>query len=90
MVTVNIFQLFYIDPHSARPDGHFGVLHDHISASIITWVPQNHQKGQNRQKCDVSCMVTMVKRSKLAVSSAVTMVTVYFFIFFSLILIALD
>ena len=81
MVTENIFQLFSFDPNSARPDGHFGVLHDHISASINAWIPQN---SQNRQKCDVSCMVTMVKRSKLAVSSVVTMVTVYLFISFFL------
>ena len=54
------FLIFSFHPISAWPDGHFGVLHDHISASINAWVPQNPQKGQNRQKCDVSVMVTMV------------------------------
>ena len=44
MVTVNIFRFFSFDPNSARLDGHFGVLHDHISASIITWVSQKPSK----------------------------------------------
>ena len=53
MVTVNIFRFFSFDPNSARLDGHFGVLHDHISASIGAWDPQNPQKRLNSSKIAV-------------------------------------
>ena len=64
MVTVNIFLIFSFDPNSTLPNGHFGhfgVLHDHMCASIGAWdQKKTSKKLQNRQKLTVSCAVTMV------------------------------
>ena len=53
MVTENIFLIISFEHNSARLADHFGVLHDHISASIGAWDPQNPQKRLNSSKIAV-------------------------------------
>jgi hypothetical protein len=44
------FQLFSFDPDRAWVDGHFGVLHDLVYASIDAWDPKNPQKWPKKAK----------------------------------------
>ena len=74
MVTVNIISSFSFNSNSAWSCSHVGVLHDHIYVlSFVHGTPKKLQKGQNRQKLAISCMITNV-----------TMVTVNIFSIFSL------